>query len=85
MNIEELYSIYLDHPSIQTDTRNIIPGGIFFALKGTNFNGNEYAQKAIEAGAVYAVIDEEKFGIEGKTILTKDVLNTLQELAKLRL
>ncbi len=82
MSIEQLYSIYKQYPSVQTDTRQLRQGDIFFALKGDNFNGNAFAQKAIESGAAYAVIDEEKHSIEGKTILVKDVLTTLQELAK---
>ena len=57
--IEKLYSIFLKHPIVCTDTRNIKPGSIFFALKGGNFNGNEFAEKAIEMGCSYAVIDEE--------------------------
>ena len=48
------------YPSVQTDTRKLKRGDIFFALKGANFNGNEFAQKAIEEGASYAVIDEKE-------------------------
>ena len=82
MSIEELYSIYLDHPQVTTDTRKVKPGDLFFALKGPNFNGNAFAAKAIEAGAAYAVIDESSFEIAGKTIFVDDVLSTLQQLAK---
>lgn len=81
MNIEELYKIYLQHPSVQTDTRKLKPGDIFFALKGPNFNGNAFAKQAIEAGAVCAVIDEKQFEIPEKTFLVNDVLNALQALA----
>src|SRR5688500_2272932 len=81
MVIEELYKIYLKHPSVQTDTRKLKHGDIFFALKGPSFNGNSFAQNAIEAGAVYAIIDEKKFEIPGKTILVDDALATLQQLA----
>lgn len=82
MSIEELYKIYLQYPSVQTDTRKLKAGDLFFALKGDNFNGNTFAQKAIETGAVYAVIDEAAYAITGKTILVDDVLTTLQQLAK---
>jgi UDP-N-acetylmuramoyl-tripeptide--D-alanyl-D-alanine ligase len=81
MVIEELYKIYLQNPSVQTDTRKLEPGDIFFALKGPSFNGNSFAQNAIEAGAVYAIIDEKEFEIPGKTILVDDALETLQQLA----
>jgi UDP-N-acetylmuramoyl-tripeptide--D-alanyl-D-alanine ligase len=77
----ELYRIYQQHPSLQTDTRKLTAGDIFFALKGPAFNGNEFAHQAIESGAVCAVIDEEKFAIPGKTFLVPDVLTALQQLA----
>lgn len=82
MNLLDLYSLYLQHPSVQTDTRKLKKGDIFFALKGDNFNGNAFAKQAIEAGAVLAVIDEAEFEIEGKTFLVEDVLTTLQDLAR---
>ncbi len=82
MSIEQLYQIYQQHPSVQTDTRKLKTGDIFFALKGENFNGNTFTAKALEAGAAYAVIDEKEFEIEGKTILVPDVLTALQQLAK---
>lgn len=82
MSIDQLYEIYKQYPSVQTDTRKLKVGDIFFALKGDNFNGNSFAEKAIKGGATYAVIDEKQFEIEGKTILVEDVLITLQQLAK---
>jgi len=81
MRIPELYEIYQQHPSVQTDTRRLRKGDIFFALKGPNFNGNEFAKKAIEDGAAYAIIDDERFKTSN-TILVEDSLITLQELAK---
>lgn len=81
MSIESLYSIYKDYPSVQTDTRKLKEGDIFFALKGDNFNGNTFAKKALDAGAAYAVIDEKEYAVKNKTILVSDVLKTLQQLA----
>lgn len=82
MNIKNLYSIFKEHSTICTDSRKIKEKSIFFALKGENFNGNEYAFKAINDGCSYAIIDEQDFNIHQNTILVKDVLTTLQELAK---
>ena len=82
MNIPELYEIYKKHPSVQTDTRKLNKGDIFFALKGPNFNGNQFAQKAIEQGAIYSVINDSNFEIPGKTILVDDVLASIQQLAR---
>lgn len=81
MTIEALYQLYLQYPSIQTDTRKLKEGDIFFALKGPNFNANSFAVKALEAGAAYAVIDEALEVEDERLILVKDVLQTLQELA----
>src|SRR5436190_5307783 len=82
MQIENLYNIYKQYPFVQTDTRKLQAGDLFFALKGGNFNGNHFAQQALDAGAAYAIIDEAAFEIPGKTILVDDVLATLQLLAK---
>lgn len=82
MNIDQLYDIYKQYPSIQTDTRQLKAGDIFFALKGPNFNGNTYAAAALEKGAAFAVIDEEAYYTQpDKMMLTSDVLETLQQLA----
>lgn len=82
MTIEKLHQIFLKFPSVCTDTRKIEENCIFFALKGDNFNGNEFASEALKKGASYAIIDEEGYVLNTNTILVKDVLQTLQELAK---
>lgn len=81
MNIEQLYHLYLQHSSVQTDTRKLKPGEIFFALKGPNFNGNLFAKQALELGAAYAVVDE-KSDADERLIMVDDALETLQQLAK---
>jgi UDP-N-acetylmuramoyl-tripeptide--D-alanyl-D-alanine ligase len=82
MTIEALYNIFLQFPSVETDTRKIKKGDLFFALKGPNFNGNDYAEKAIETGAAYCVCDEHTTFENDKIIYVDDVLTTLQSLAK---
>ncbi len=82
MQIAELYSIYLAHPSVQTDTRKIKKGDLFFALKGPNFNGNLFALQALKQGAAYAIVDEVVEVNNSRIILVDDVLTTLQALAK---
>ncbi|MBZ4190119.1 UDP-N-acetylmuramoyl-tripeptide--D-alanyl-D-alanine ligase [Niabella beijingensis] len=81
MNTAALYQVYLSHPHVQTDTRRIQEGELFFALKGPNFNGNRFAQQAVDAGAAKVIIDEAAYEIPGKTILVPDVLHALQQLA----
>lgn len=82
MTIDQLYALYRKHLCVQTDTRKLAPGDLYFALKGPNFNGNAFAQQALDMGAAYAVIDEAPYAVEGRTILVDDVLTTLQELAR---
>lgn len=77
----QLYSIFLDHPFIITDTRKLVKGGIFFALKGGNFNGNKFALQALNEGAAYAVIDEDLQISDDRLIKVDDVLKALQSLA----
>ena len=81
MNIEALYQIYSSNYLITTDTRDIKRGAIFFSLQGDHFNGNKFAEIAIQKGAKYAVIDDIDYQIKGKTILVNNVLETLQKLA----
>ena len=82
MTIQELYSLYLTHPNISTDTRVIAPNSIFFALKGDNFDGNKFADNAIEKGASFAIISDEEYQKDDRYILVDDTLKALQELAK---
>lgn len=81
MNILELYEIYKQYPSIQTDTRQLKKDDLFFALKGPNFNANAFAETALANGAAYAIIDEAAYNTHARMILVDDVLTTLQQLA----
>ena len=82
--MKDLYDLFLQHPTITTDSRDVPEGSMFFALKGETFDGNAYAKKALEQGAAFAVIDEREYAEEGndRLILVEDVLTTLQQLAK---
>lgn len=82
MTIEKLYPLFLAAEGITADTRNLKPGALFFALKGSNFNGNDFAEQALQEGCVYAVVDEGEFGDNEKIIRVDDVLITLQNLAR---
>ena len=82
MSIEDLYKIYTENPDIETDTRKIKNGNIFFALKGPHFNGNNFAERALEDGASYCVCDEKLTITDNRIIYVEDVLKTLQQLAK---
>ena len=82
MQIEQLYKLFLAHPSVQTDTRKLKKDDLYFALKGPNFNGNLFAQQALDAGAAYAIVDEDIAIADERIIKVDDVLTTMQLLAK---
>jgi UDP-N-acetylmuramoyl-tripeptide--D-alanyl-D-alanine ligase len=81
MTTEQLYQLFSAHPKVETDSRNVVQGCLFFALKGEKFNGNEYAAEALNKGAVYVIIDEAKYVQNEKTVLVNNVLQSLQNLA----
>ena len=70
MTIEQLYQIFLQHPVITTDSRDVPAGSIFFALKGDKFDGNRYAQVALRSGAAYAVVDNPQVAGASERIVT---------------
>lgn len=83
MNVSILYNLFLKSTGVSTDTRKIDPGNIFFALKGPNFNANEFAPKALEMGASVVVIDDPTYFIEDdeRYFIAEDALRMLQQLA----
>ncbi len=81
MEITALYSIYRKYPSVQTDTRKLSEGCIFFALSGANFDGNKFAKEALEKGAAYAVIDNPEYAADERYIVVENTLAALQQLA----
>ncbi|MDR0227709.1 MAG: UDP-N-acetylmuramoyl-tripeptide--D-alanyl-D-alanine ligase [Flavobacteriaceae bacterium] len=83
MDINELYQCFLLCDGISTDTRNIKPNSIFFALKGDNFDANEFAQEALDKGAAFVVMDNKKLVTDSKKmLLVPNALGALQHLAK---
>lgn len=82
MTIDDLYQKFLGATGVSTDTRQIAPGSLFFALKGERFNANEFAAQALEKGASYAIIDDAGYRVDERCLLVHDVLQTLQQLAR---
>ena len=79
--IEKLYFHFLKHPVVCTDTRDIKKDAIFFALKGENFNGNKFAEEALNKGCSLVVIDEAQYKKDDRYFWVEDVLIALQKLA----
>lgn len=81
MNIPELHALFKKSKGVATDTRTLREGELFFCLKGANFNGNRFANKALEKGAIAAIIDDQSAYSNEKTILVNNTLEALQMLA----
>lgn len=82
MSIESLYTLFQQYPLVETDTRQLKPGCLFFALRGEHFNGNQFAKQALAAGAAAAIIDDASAYVDERTIVVENTLTTLQQLAK---
>ncbi len=72
MNIQKLYQLYQQSYKVSTDTRKIENDSLFFALKGDNFDGNLFAEEALNKGAAYAIIDNKKYQSHSKIIFECD-------------
>ncbi|MEN8124084.1 MAG: UDP-N-acetylmuramoyl-tripeptide--D-alanyl-D-alanine ligase [Bacteroidota bacterium] len=81
MEIKDIYNYFIQCNKVETDTRKDLKNSMYFALKGDNFNGNIFAEKALKKGAKFAVVDEKKYQTDNNIFLVDDVLSTLQELA----
>ncbi len=81
MTISALYELYLAHPQVTTDSRSCPEGSLFFALRGETFDGNCFADIALENGAAYAIIDNPEYRKNDRYIVVDDALETLRQLA----
>ena len=82
MDIPFIHNMFLKCNSVSIDTRKIEPNSLFVAIKGEHFDANTFAKEALEKGASYVIIDNKDFYIDQRTLLVKDSLIALQELAK---
>ena len=80
--MEQLYAKYAACGyRVTTDSRAISGGEMFFALRGENFDGNDYAMAAIEKGAAWAVVNDDIKADDARLIKVADPFKTLQHLA----
>ena len=83
MKIIQLHDYFKDSTGVVTDSRKLIQDCLFIALRGENFDGNQFAEFAIEKGAKYALVDRPEIARKNeRLILVEDTLQSLQELAK---
>ena len=81
MNIQKIHQLFAKSNSVSIDTRNIKENDIFFAIKGPNFDGNKFAEEAIEKGCSYVISDNLHLRkLSDKIIYVKNSIETLQKL-----
>lgn len=79
---DSILDLFLRYRKVSIDSRSLEKGAIFFAIKGPNFDGHDYVQKALDAGASVAVVSNPEYVVNEFCILVDDVLMALQELAR---
>ncbi len=80
--INQLYEQFKKCSKVTTDSRLDVEGSLFFALSGENFDGNRFAHKAIQKGAMMAVVDNLGSDSDSNFFPVENVLITLQKLAE---
>ena len=79
---EIVFASLIEVKGVSTDTRTIKEGELFIALKGENFDGNDYLAKAFELGACALVTNDEKMVPDGaNAIIVEDTVKALGLLA----
>ena len=82
MNVKDIYRLFQKTKGVVTDTRLSVKNSFYIALKGINFDGNNFAKEAIEKGAFYALVDKKSIAKDNdRFIYVDDTLKTLQKLA----
>ncbi len=77
---EIIFECFKRYRMVTTDTRNLSENAIYFALKGQNFNGNDFQEEALQKGCALVVVDDKRIDNE-RIVLVGDVLKALQDLA----
>ena len=71
----------IENIEVSTDTRTIKKGDFYLPLKGANFDGEKFLDKAIENGAIGCFITGENYPQNAQIVLK--VENTLETYLKL--
>lgn len=80
--MENIYEKFLQSNGVSIDSRNCPKDAMFVGIKGANFDGNLFVEKALELGCKYAITDNPEIGVGNPNIIhVEDSLKTLQDLA----
>ena len=80
--MENIYEKFLESSGVSIDSRNCPKDAMFIGIKGANFDGNTFVEKALKQGCKYAITDNAEIGVGNPNIIhVQDSLKTLQDLA----
>ncbi len=80
--MENIYEKFLESSGVSIDSRNCPKDAMFVGIKGANFDGNLFVEKALELGCKYAITDNPEIGVGNPNIIhVEDSLKALQDLA----
>ena len=80
--IATIYQHFQKAYKITTDSRKVEQDAVFFALKGENFDANDFALQVAEAGVASLVVaDRKELPQHGRILIVDEALKTLQKLA----
>jgi len=74
MIVSEILNIVNASTGVSIDTRTIKHGNVFFAIKGENFDGNDYVKASLDKGAITAIASDKKYSDLPNVILVDDLL-----------
>jgi UDP-N-acetylmuramoyl-tripeptide--D-alanyl-D-alanine ligase len=80
-DLDVLYRKFLESNGVSTDTRSLLPGQIFAALRGPHFNGNAFVEMALEKGAGFVLADDVAWLNHPRVMVAPNALAALQQLA----
>ena len=84
VKLDDLYESFINSSGVSIDSRKLIPGNIFFAIKGENFDGHDFISQACQKGARYIVSERRPdFPTNSEVFIVNSTLNTLQDIARI--
>ena len=77
----KLFDLFYETSEVCIDTRSITKNCLFVALKGSNFDGNDFVNEALLAGAKYCISDRLAICNQVNIFYVENTLEYLQNLA----
>ncbi len=82
VRIQTLYDRFIQSSGVSIDSRTLKSGELFFAIRGDRFDGNDYVQAALDAGASHCIVDRPSLSKHPYCSFVPNTLTALQRLAR---